>query len=114
VSDRIDDARLDSLIRIQDALRCKMNHMLGATAADDGYSEGNVHAGVYRALVELKERRADFDAKVQEVKELQVEIAHWRATVSESDAHLDLWRRRAEACGWPTEADMDAARGEPT
>jgi len=54
-----------------------------------------------------------FDAKVQEVKELQVEIAHWRATVSESDAHRDLWRRRAEACGWPTEADMDAAR-EPT
>ena len=51
--------------------------------------------------------------KWSEYEELQVEIAHWRATVSESDAHRDLWRRRAEACGWPTEADMDAAR-EPT
>ena len=58
MSDRISDAKLDHLIRIQDMLRCQMAHVL---ASDDGFAEVNVHAGTYRALVELKELRAERD-----------------------------------------------------
>ena len=47
--------QLDHLIRIQDMLRCRMTSVL---ASDDGFSEGNVYAGVYRALLELKDARA--------------------------------------------------------
>jgi hypothetical protein len=54
MSDRITDDKLDHLIRIQDMLRCQMAHAMAAT---DGFDEGNVHAGVYRALVELKALR---------------------------------------------------------
>jgi hypothetical protein len=54
--ERISDEQLDHLIRMQDMLRCRM---AGVLASDDGFHEGNVHAGTYRALVELKRLRRE-------------------------------------------------------
>jgi hypothetical protein len=54
--ERISDEQLDHLIRMQDMLRSRM---AGVLASDDGFHEGNVHAGTYRALVELKRLRRE-------------------------------------------------------
>ena len=73
--ERISDEQLDHLIRMQDMLRCRM---AGVLASDDGFHEGNVHAGTYRALVELKRLRR--------------ELAEARAWINEAGHH--------ESCGW--------------
>ena len=54
--ERISDEQLDHLIRMQDMLRSRM---AGVLASDDGFHEGNVHAGTYRALVELQRLRRE-------------------------------------------------------
>jgi hypothetical protein len=87
----ISDEKLDHLIRIQDMLRCQMTSVL---ATDDGFSEGNVHAGVYRALVELKELRSSLAAADALLREARSEVEHWTPDEAFADAHetVDLYR----------------------
>lgn len=76
MSERITDEKLDHLIRVEDAMRCRMTSVL---ATDDGFAEGNVHAGVYRALVELRDFRARLTEATTLVRHLRDHIDPRRA-----------------------------------
>ena len=66
--------QLEYLIRMQDILRCRLANTL---AADDGFSEGNVHAGVYRALLELKVARTEIERLTAERDALRGLLREW-------------------------------------
>ena len=67
--ERVSGARLEHLIRIAE-MDCRQT---SALLKDDGYSEGNVPAAQLRALIELRELRAEVD-RLQVLVETQASL----------------------------------------